>query len=521
MKQIIFLCLITTLIQNAIAQQIATYDVLHYNFFIQLEKESDNIKGKASIQLQCITEGIIAFDLENKTSTKGMTVKKVLVNNAEVSFTHEKRKLYIAQPIKPIQQYNVDVYYEGIPSDGLIISKNKYGNRTFFGDNWPNRAHCWLPCNDNIADKATVTFTVNAPDIYEVISNGIIIKENATNGRREVIYHCDVPVPTKVMVIGVADFAIKSEKIIADSIPVYSYLYPEDSVKGTKDYAKAVQILAWFIKKVGPYNYKKLANVQSTTIFGGMENASAIFYSEDAISGDYKNEDLIAHEIAHQWFGNTATEKSYAHLWLSEGFATYFASLYMKDMYGDEVFLNRMRSDRSKVLRENVTGPLVNSSSDYMSLLNAYSYQKGAWLLHMLRMQIGDEAFNTVIQNYYKAYRNKNADSDDFIAEVFKVTGNRMDAFFNQMLYVKENPNLRISYTYNKKKKTIDITIKQLSKNVFTIPVTVQCISGNNNVNVTCNLTKAVEVFSKPISFAPKAIKIDPNVALLATIQIK
>src|SRR6266700_2106852 len=174
------------------------------------------------------------------------------------------------------------------------------------------------------------------------------------------------------MVIGAAGFAVQYSGTI-NGTPVYSWVYPENKEKGFYDYAQAVDILPFYIKHVGPYAYEKLANVQSKTIFGGMENAGAIFYSENTVTGTRVSESLLAHEIAHQWFGDMATETDWSHLWLSEGFATYMTILYFEKKYEK---------------------PVVDSSvTNYMELLNANSYQKGGWILHMLRMEAGDSAF--------------------------------------------------------------------------------------------------------------------------------
>ncbi|CAN0599112.1 unnamed protein product, partial [Laminaria digitata] len=168
--------------------------------------------------------------------------------------------------------------------------------------------------------------------------------------------------------------------------------------------------------------YEKLANVQSKTRYGGMENASNIFYSETSITGTGSNEGLVAHEIAHQWFGNSATEADWQHIWLSEGFATYFTQLYMEHTYGRERFVNGMNKARMSVLgfydrMPNI--PLVNPEiTDPNQHLNANSYQKGAWVLHMLRHKVGDNAFWKGIQTYYTNYRNKNATSEQLQKEM-------------------------------------------------------------------------------------------------------
>ena len=152
------------------------------------------------------------------------------------------------------------------------------------------------------------------------------------------------------MVIGVADFAVNLSGVVDNCIPVYSWVYPEDRDKGFYDFALTAEMLSYFIKNVGPYGYKKLANVQSKTMFGGLENANAIFYNENYVTGTRNYEETFAHEIAHQWFGNMATEKSFAHLWLSEGFATYMTILYFENKYGTDTAINMLKEDRSQVI---------------------------------------------------------------------------------------------------------------------------------------------------------------------------
>ena len=131
------------------------------------------------------------------------------------------------------------------------------------------------------------------------------------------------------MVIGVADMHIEEAGII-DGKKVNSCVYPKHKKEALHDLALAPAILEFYINYIAPYEYKKLDNVQSTTRFGGMENAGCIFYDEDALDGTRTSEGLIAHEIVHQWFGNSATEKDWCHLWLSEGFATYLTNVYFE-----------------------------------------------------------------------------------------------------------------------------------------------------------------------------------------------
>ena len=151
----------------------------------------------------------------------------------------------------------------------------------------------------------------------------------------------------------------------------------------------------FFSTKVGPFPYEKLANVQSSTRFGGMENASAIFYSQEAIAKGKNIESTVSHEIAHQWFGDSVTEKEWHHLWLSEGFATYFGALFFEQSDGRDNFIERMEKSKKRIFQSKVTDrPIVDYEvRDLFKLLNSNNYPKGAWVLHMLRGLLGDEIF--------------------------------------------------------------------------------------------------------------------------------
>ncbi|HSN08132.1 MAG TPA: hypothetical protein VLS85_03790, partial [Hanamia sp.] len=278
---------VASLLVSSLFAQMPTngLDVKHYTFNITLNDSNNIIKGEAQITTGFLKpENEITFDLANKnTEGKGMTVLGVSKNGVKETFTQNDQHLIIHDKGKPGEENVYSISYEGIPADGLIISNNKYGARTFFGDNWPNRAHNWIPCNDHLSDKATVDFVVIAPDHYQVVSNGKKIEETNLPGHLKLTHWKeDVPLPTKIMVIGVTDFAMNNVGSV-DCIPVSSWVYPPDRESGFAHYAVAKSILKWYINHIGPYPFEKLANVQSTTIFGGMENAGCIFYFEKSV----------------------------------------------------------------------------------------------------------------------------------------------------------------------------------------------------------------------------------------------
>ncbi|HMU47196.1 MAG TPA: M1 family metallopeptidase [Chitinophagaceae bacterium] len=526
MRRVIFLLAILLIWLQGITQ--SNIDVLHYKFDISLNDKTDSVEGLATILfIPLVNTDAISLDLVKESKGKGMIVTRTLLSllsSTVPSFLQEDDKLIINKPggFRKGDTTEINISYKGVPADGLIISKNKYGHRTFFADNWPDRGHNWIPCNDDPADKATVEFIVTAPQHYQVVANGIQIEEtNLPDNKKITHWKEDVPISTKVMVIGAADFAVNLSGVIADCIPVYSWVYPENREKGFYDYALANEILPFYINKIGPYPYKKLANVQSKTRFGGLENANTIFYSEESIDGKGSSESLLAHEIAHQWFGNYATEKSFAHLWLSEGFATYMTILYMENKYGEDTAIQMLKEDREQAIafaKRNKDLSIVNHTRNYMSLLNPNSYQKGGWVLHMLRRQLGDSVFWKSIRTYYAAHGGKTADSDDLRKIFEKVSGKNLEQFFKQWVYSPGVPELDIQWSYNDKLKNISVTVSQLQKNTlfeFPLEILIQETSLSMPKRFTRNINKETETFTIPVSNKPSRFEADPLTSLL------
>jgi aminopeptidase N len=518
MKIVFLLVLISC---SFLSQAQKNFNVLHYNFSLDLSDKSDTIEGKAVIRIEAIEQiSSIDLNLAGEKNGKGMSVKSVTLKNSRtrsVDFSFHNDTLAIVFPfaLKKGEDRELTIYYRGVPADGLIIAKNKYGDRTFFSDNWPNRAHYWIPCYDLPDDKASFEFTVTAPSRYQVISNGIKIEErNLRNGKTATHWKEDIPLPTKVMVIGVAKFAVKTFEDSPPNIPVSAWVYQQDSAQGFHDYAPAPKILKFFSSYIAPYPYEKLANVQSKTIFGGMENASAIFYFEGSVTGKGGDEDLLAHEIAHQWFGDMASEKSFAHLWLSEGFATYFTDIYWQHAHGEEAFKKRLQKERNEVIDFVRTNdrPVVDSLSSYMDLLNANSYQKGAWVLHMLRNEVGDTVFHKIIQTYYQQYKGSNADTRDFETVAEEISGKNLKWFFDQWLYRPGIPQLLIEKSIDHDEVKLRITQQGVK---FEFPLEVAFLRADGSV-----LKQIIPVSDQMIEYKikvpdVKSVVVDPDIKLL------
>lgn len=512
-------------------------DIQHYAFELTLTDADNHIEGIATIKLLLKKESIktIWLDLigkNNETAQTGMKVRAVTLQGKPLTFNHIANRINITLPDNlGISAQTLSIAYEGTPTDGLIISKNKYGDRTFFGDNWPNRAHHWLPVIDHPSDKATCEFKVIAPSHYKVIANGKLIEESdLMNGNRLTYWQENTPIPTKVMVIGAAKFAVETVGEVG-CVPIQSWLYPQDREKGFYDYRPAKAILDYFVTAIGPYSYEKLANVQSKTTFGGMENASCIFYSENIIHGvkNLQMESLLAHEIAHQYFGNSASEKEWQHVWLSESFATYFSALYLEHTYGKDTLDMVMNTNKGTVFRYakmSPNGTIVDSvTSVSLKILNPNSYEKGGWVLHMLRNEVGNELFWKGIKAYYQKYQNGNATTADFQQVMEQTSGKSLAAFFKQWLYQPGYPEVEWSWVYEAASKKLIIKANQV-QNVgkFSIPLVFSC-KGQNGTELLKTeklvMDKSAKEFTVKLNTAPTEVSIDPDNWILMKATLK
>jgi aminopeptidase N len=501
-------------------------DVKHYDFSITLQDSSNLVEGKAIITIWFTgDEKKVVLDLagKNKDGT-GMTVRSVTKNGTALRFEQDSQHLFIDDAVRRGTENIYTITWEGVPADGLVISNTRHGRRSFFADNWPNRAHNWIPCNDHLSDKATVEFRVTAPDHYKVISNGRLAEETPLPLHQKLTHWVEtVPLPTKVMVIGVTDFAVSNLGNV-DCIPVSSWVFPEDRDSGFTHYKIAKDILRWYISRIGPYAYEKLANVQSKTIFGGMENAGCIFYSENSVNSRTV-EELFAHEIAHQWFGDNATEKDWPHLWLSEGFATYMTDLYFENKYGKDTLRSMLELQRDQVIRfyAHHKTPVVDTTAknNLMHLLNANSYQKGAWVLHMLRRKLGDSLFWKGIRLYYKTYSGSNAATGDLESIFEKVSHQDLATFFRQWLFGTGQPELHIEWSYDSKKKEVALKIEQTQKDLFEFPLQIGFTYGNTNIVRTIDIKDRLTKKEIPLAGKPAEVRVDPYVNLLFTSAVK
>jgi aminopeptidase N len=428
-------------------------DVLHYEVEVALEAGSERFQ--AAVEIRVAVEAhqpVLPLDFS------GLEITALTVDGRTVPYLYEEGVVRV--PLggaRPGDTVRVALAYRGTPDDGLILRNNVHGAPAAFVDNWPNRTRFWLPSVDHPAHKATVRYTVHAPAAWKVVANGHLVTEagptppdalGPAGDRRTWIWEVGVPISTYNMVIGAADMEIRTVGLAAcgrapasrrddGCVEVTTWTFPEDVARAEPSFRRAAQMVDFFTEIVGDFPFEKLANVQSATRFGGMENASAIFYSEQAIAAGRDIEATVSHEIAHQWFGDAVTEASWHHLWLSEGFATYFGALFFEAADGVDDFRRRMDGSRMRVVGSaDVERPVIDpEETDLFALLNDNNYPKGGWVLHMLRGLLGDDVFFQGIRTFYQRHLHQAVLTEDFQAVMEEVSRQDLDWFFTQWLY--------------------------------------------------------------------------------------
>ena len=511
-----------------------TVGILGYRFTVALPDSGDTIAGRAAIRIRRLRAGVpdtVPLDLV------GMAVHEVLGDAGRpVAASYDGRVLRAVLPPAPRPgAETVTVTYAGRPADGLIIATNGRGRRAVFADDWPDRARGFIPCVDHPAYKAPVTWEIVAPAAMRVVANGTLESvRDAPGGRRRWIYVEPRPIPSYTMVFGAAPFAVSRHPPSVtgrDTTATEVWTYPEDSAfADSVPFRRATAIVEAGSRIIGPFPWRKLAHVESSTRFGGMENSAAIFYADGMYVGRHMGEGVVRHETAHQWFGDAVTERDWRHLWLSEGFASYFDLVFAAALGDDSALAGGMRREARGYLASNVVDrPLVDSTvQDLMGLLNANSYNKGAWLLHMLRGEVGDSVFFRGIRRYYAAFRDSSVVSEDFERVMARAAGRDLRWFFRQWLYQPGYPRLDVAWQAADAGRRVTLRVRQsqpIAWGRFRLPrVAVRFTAAGGTVgdrSLALDPTRAEQTFTFTLPRSPTGIVVDPEGRLLVTAEVR
>jgi aminopeptidase N len=507
---------------------------LNYNVSLTFNDQLSVItSARVEITVLSLKDSLSQIDLDFGE----MAVDSVTINSQAASYERSRDLLSIKLPraMRKDTTLIVAVAYHGTPKDGLVLTADKAGKPSAVGDNWPNRVHHWIPCFDHPAAKATVTFSITAPAHDTVVANGKLDRvENTSNTTRTWSYSESVPIPPYCMIIAVGDFAIL-HAAAPEVTPLAYYVPTTDRDFAIQGFAPANPSLKLFSQTVAPYPYEKLALIVGATRFGGMENSSAIVFPsslfaprpQESLSSVFKIRqrlvEVIAHEIAHQWFGDSVTESTWSDLWLSEGFAEYFAGLFIQRYEGEAAFQRYMTQEAENYFNyEKVTLTPIHDTEteDLFKLLNANNYQKGAWVLHMLRSELGDDLFFRGIHTYYETHKNSTANTDDLRAAFEKASGRDLKDFFARWIYGVGHPRYELSWQWNADTKKVRLVLKQLqTEATFPNALPLEIMTSSGKRRIVLKPTGKQTVGEVKLNEAPTTINIDPENTVLKEVN--
>jgi aminopeptidase N len=505
----------------------------HYKVALTFNETLTEItSATAEITILCLKDSLSQIDLDFGE----LPLDAVTVNNRTTPYTRSAGLISIklSQQMRQGTNLVVAVSYHGKPKDGLVLTLDKAGKPSAVGDNWPNRTHHWFPCLDHPSAKATVTFSITAPKHDLVVANGKLDRvENSSSTTRTWNYTESVPIPTYCMIIAIGDFALVEPP--AETTLLAYYVPQTDRDYAMQGFAPANPSLKFFSQTVAPYPYEKLALIIGATRFGGMENSSAIVFPSTLFNANVQPlsnvfkipeglRDVIAHEIAHQWFGDSVTEATWSDLWLSEGFAVYFAGLFIQRYEGEPDFQRYMKNEADTYFNyeKNTRTPIHDTNTeDLFKLLNPNNYQKGAWVLHTLRAELGDAQFFSGIRIYYDAHKNATATSEDLRAAFEKASGRDLKDFFARWIYGAGHPSYELSWQWNEKTNKVKMMLKQLQPEpAFPNAVPVDILTVNGKRRFVLKPTGRQTIDEVKLDVAPTGIIIDPENTILKDARV-
>ena len=414
------------------------YDVQHYTIELVVDVESNTISGTTTIAATALAD-LASFNLD----LVGLSINDVTVNDDMAEYTREGQELTISPEtiINNGGQFTVAVAYRGNPRP--VVDPGV----PFGGVGWlhyeeigsyvvsePSGAMGWYPNNNHPTDKATYSFYVTVPDSYVVAANGLLVDIREEDGWHTYHWEAADPMTSYLATVNIARFEMLQEEG-PNGLPIVNFFPPEHSQRLQRNFAVTNEMIAHFSEMIGPYPFESYGAIVMEVSFGGaLETQTRSIFGRSATL-----DMVIAHELAHQWFGNSVSLATWRDLWLNEGFATYFQHLWTEHTKGETVFAATMRGSHMGARTRNMPPP---ADPPLDNLFGPSVYVRGSLTLHALRLTVGEDLFWEILRTYYERYQGGNADTADFIAVAEEVSGEDLTEFFDGWLYGEEVPDL-------------------------------------------------------------------------------
>jgi aminopeptidase N len=470
----------------------------------------------------------VDFTVQSVTSSEKIQAYQVTSSNIIVTFS---------EPIPADKEASVTVAYTAAPAQGLYFRTPemgyKPGDTHLFSQGESIEARHWYPCLDAPDQKFTSEITCRLPQGMVSISNGRLVSEEKDAASGLMVSHWSQDQPHANYLISlVAGYFNKLEDKHRD-VPLTFYTPPSEFKEATNSFRDTRDIMAFFEEEIGvPYPWAKYSQVcVNDFVAGGMENTSATTLTDstlftDATENINDSESLVSHEMAHQWFGDLVTCKDWTDIWLNEGFATYYETLYNGHKNGRDAMRYELYQRIKQITgMSNDTNSVVRRTYDSPEDMFGYlAYPKGGWVLHMLRAELGTDLYRRCIKTYLERHRYGNVVTEDLRAVIEELSGRSYDQFFDQWVYHAHNPELECSYSWDEKSRLAKLSVRQaqaISDAVllFNVPLTVRFKTKSSVTDRVIRVTEKQEDFYFQLDSTPELVRLDPELSLFAKIS--
>jgi aminopeptidase N len=514
-------------------RRVRTYDVVHYTIQVSFDEVNKKVFGTTTVTLTPFRDPVDSVVLD----AVDMDVVSVFTSSGiPLKFTNRSPELAIYLPVslRVHDTTSFSIRYICMPRKGLYFvqpDSNSSDRNQIWTQGADTDNRFWFPCYDHPDDKATSEVIATVPDRYTVLSNGRLLEvsSHARQGTRTFHWKQSLPHSSYLVMLAAGEYSVLEEN--SGKIPLQYYVYKEDVAVAPYSFRKTGRAMKFFEEKIGyPYPWDKYAQIIiKDFMWGGMENTSAttlneIYIYDARAMNDFSADDVVAHELAHQWWGDLVTCRDWTHLWLNEGFATYFQAMFKEfDKGGDELLI-QMRDNAKNIMSADAAfgrRPIVSEGSFTINL-----YQRGAWVLHMLRHLLGEQSFWNAMNHYVCMFAFKNADTRDFQRAVEEATGENLDWFFEQWVYKAGYPKLEVDRVWDSERSQLHLTMRQMQERdslagIFRFPLDIEVVTPFGTTSTTTWIAETEHSFSIPLAGRPLMVTIDKDLKLLKELKME
>jgi len=416
----------------------AGFDVLHYDLAISFQYPTVMLAGRSGIIAEALSTSGSSWTFHIGTNLRA---DSVFVDGMPVAFTVTGDNIIIdlGRTPAPGEELRIDIYYHNITGAGYRVEANRYGRLIGFTHSQPNDARKWWPCHDVPYDKASLRFEITIPGNYDVLSVGICTDTIFYEDSMTYVWETAYDIPTYLVVANIGDFDIVEHPY---TFPMATYHYPGDLALVNSKFGYVNDAMRVYEEIFAPYAFEKYHMAVVPMGYMAMENQTATSMGESFLYNEEYY--VVAHELAHHWWGNSVTCGTWKDIWLNEGFASYSEALYIEQVASWEDYREYVWMDQLSYIYSWEFGAFPMYDPTYM--WGRTVYQKGAAVLDMLRFQVGDEMFFDIIRDYYDRYKYSSAVTMDFIEVCYDHYGDSLDWFFDQWVFSAHTPTISFPY---------------------------------------------------------------------------